>query len=113
MKEAALDLLCKREFSVIPLRPHDKKPMLPSWAEYQRRLPSEEEVDLWWTQWPDANIGIVTGAISGLVVVDVDGAEGLKWMKVNGRFMHNRVYATPEDFDFVLDFITSRCPNQG
>ncbi len=34
-------------------------------------------------------------------------------IKVNGRFMHNRVYATPEDFDFVLNFIKSRCPNQG
>jgi Bifunctional DNA primase/polymerase, N-terminal len=30
----------------------------------------------WWTQWPDANIGIVTGAVSGLLVVDIDGAEG-------------------------------------
>ncbi len=33
-------------------------------------------------------------------------------IKVNGRFMHNRVYATPEDFDFVLDYITSRCPDR-
>ena len=33
-------------------------------------------------------------------------------IKVNGRFMHNRVYAAPEDFDFVLDYIMSRCPNQ-
>lgn len=33
-------------------------------------------------------------------------------IKVNGRFMHNRVYAAPEDLDFVLDYITSRCPDQ-
>jgi hypothetical protein len=26
----------------------------------------------WWTQWPQANIGILTGAGSGLVVLDVD-----------------------------------------
>ena len=26
----------------------------------------------WWTQWPDANIGVVTGALSGIVVADVD-----------------------------------------
>ena len=45
MKDEALDLLCKREFSIIPLKPRDKKPLLPSWAEFQRRIPTEEEVE--------------------------------------------------------------------
>src|SRR5438128_224552 len=26
----------------------------------------------WWAAWPDANVGIVTGAPSGLVALDVD-----------------------------------------
>lgn len=26
----------------------------------------------WWAQWPDANIGIATGLVSGVFVVDVD-----------------------------------------
>jgi hypothetical protein len=30
----------------------------------------------WWTEVPDANIGIATGAVSGLVVLDVDGEDG-------------------------------------
>ena len=30
----------------------------------------------WWTRWPDANIGIVTGQVSGIVVVDVDPDKG-------------------------------------
>jgi len=30
----------------------------------------------WWKQWPDANIGIPTGAASGLMVVDVDPRNG-------------------------------------
>lgn len=30
----------------------------------------------WWTRWPFANIGIATGAASGLAVIDVDGPEG-------------------------------------
>jgi putative DNA primase/helicase len=35
-----------------------------------------DQIHAWWTTWPDANIGIATGAASGLVVVDVDGADG-------------------------------------
>ena len=30
----------------------------------------------WWDQWPSANVGIVTGARSGLVVLDVDPKNG-------------------------------------
>ena len=30
----------------------------------------------WWKKWPDANIGIATGPESGILVLDVDGAQG-------------------------------------
>jgi hypothetical protein len=30
----------------------------------------------WWTRWPEANIGVLTGASSGLVVIDVDPRHG-------------------------------------
>jgi Bifunctional DNA primase/polymerase, N-terminal/AAA domain len=30
----------------------------------------------WWRRWPDANVGIATGPASGLLVLDVDGAQG-------------------------------------
>ncbi|HVW31604.1 MAG TPA: bifunctional DNA primase/polymerase, partial [Acidimicrobiia bacterium] len=30
----------------------------------------------WWDRWPWANVGLVTGAASGLVVIDVDPAKG-------------------------------------
>jgi hypothetical protein len=30
----------------------------------------------WWRQWPDANIGIATGSVSGLAVLDVDPRNG-------------------------------------
>jgi hypothetical protein len=35
------------------------------------------QIEAWWRQWPDANIGIATGAISGIAVVDIDGLEAL------------------------------------
>jgi len=34
-------------------------------------------VGQWWTTWPDANIGIVCGKISGIWVLDIDGAHGM------------------------------------
>lgn len=30
----------------------------------------------WWSKWPDANIGVATGAVSGLFVLDVDPRNG-------------------------------------
>mgnify|MGYP001184559988 FL=1 len=39
------------------------------------------QVARWWSMWPEANIGIVCGAVSGLVVLDVDGPEGEESLK--------------------------------
>ncbi len=36
-----------------------------------------ETIKRWWTQWPDASIGIATGKKSGIAVVDLDGPEGM------------------------------------
>ncbi|MFA5745209.1 MAG: bifunctional DNA primase/polymerase [Candidatus Paceibacterota bacterium] len=58
-------------YSVIPVRA-DKKPILQSWKEYQSRIATEDEIEKWWEQNPDAQIGCVTGAISNLVVIDVE-----------------------------------------
>lgn len=58
-----------------------KRPLAPalpggSWSAYQKRLPTEAEVRRWWRKWPKANVAIVTGRVSGLVVVDVDPKHG-------------------------------------
>jgi integrase len=70
---------------VIPLWPGAKKPILTRWEPYQRRRPTEQEIRGWWQRWPDANIGIVTGLVSGLVVLDIDSEEGNESLK--GRHM--------------------------
>lgn len=48
-----------------------KHPLI-KWSSYSQKLPSDAEIDAWWQQWPDASIGIVTGRVSNLVIVDVD-----------------------------------------
>ena len=35
----------------------------------------------WWYEWPNANVGIATGATSGFFVLDVDGEEGEKSLR--------------------------------
>ncbi len=35
-----------------------------------------KQIARWWDKWPDANLGILTGQESGLVVLDVDGVDG-------------------------------------
>ena len=48
-----------------------KHPRLP-WESWQRQRPTIELVRRWWRRWPDANLGAVTGAVSGVIVLDVD-----------------------------------------
>lgn len=60
-------------YHVIPVR-HDKKPYI-KWQRYQHEKPLIDEIDEWFTKWPDANIGIVTGRASNLTVIDIDTNE--------------------------------------
>jgi len=64
----------KQGFSVIPIR-DNKKPYI-KWEKYQTERASSNQIKKWWKQWPDANIGIVTGKVSGVDVVDVDSEKG-------------------------------------
>ena len=64
-----------RELSwgVIPFTPH-KRPALASWKEYQSRHATDDEIRSWFGP---HQIGIVTGSISGLVVIDCDTPEAI------------------------------------
>lgn len=52
-----------------------KHPRVP-WAEFQRAAPPAPVVEGWWRRWPGSNIGVVTGGVSGVVVLDVDPRNG-------------------------------------
>jgi hypothetical protein len=80
----ALDYL-DRGWSVIPIRIEDGvKKALVKWKPFQTRRAEPEEVQRWWKEFPDALVGIVTGEISNLVVVDIDpkhGGDADTWAK--------------------------------
>ncbi len=58
-----------RGLSVIPVGTN-KRPSLKSWKKYQEELASDLDIEQWFSK--DQNIGIVTGSISGITVVDID-----------------------------------------
>lgn len=64
-----------RGWSVLPLAARDKRPLV-VWEPLQSSRPSAEQVSDWFSRWPDANIGIVTGEISNLIVIDIDPKHG-------------------------------------
>jgi len=64
-------------WSVIPIG-KDKKSLI-KWEVYQRTRAAKKEIEAWFTRYPDANVGIVTGAISGIVVIDIDTPEKIDY----------------------------------
>jgi len=60
--------------SVIPLEAKGKRPAV-KWEAYQSAPASLEEIKHWFGYGVERNVGIVTGAVSGVVVLDVDDVD--------------------------------------
>lgn len=63
----------------------------------------EKQVKDWWSKWPDANIGILTGERSGLIILDVD-------VRDNGPLSLGQLRKQYKDFPQTL---TVRTPTGG
>jgi hypothetical protein len=86
MSERALDhalALWRRGLSVIPVplpdEHHDGKVPSIGWRKYQSLIPTEREIRTWFMR--DQNIAVITGAVSGVVVIDADSDEAVKWIR--------------------------------
>lgn len=75
MLEAALEY-ADRGWAVIPVDADTKKPLV-EWGAFadERTPPDEDQITEWWTRWPYAYIAVLTGPVSGLVIVDTDSEE--------------------------------------
>jgi len=60
-------------FSIIPVA-LDKKPLI-QWKPYQERKTTVEEFNQWFNTYSDMQIGIVTGSLSGISVIDIDSPD--------------------------------------
>ncbi len=68
----------KSGFSVIPISNGTKKPLVP-WKQYQERRTTDDEIIACLTKWPEAQIGLIAGSVSGnFVVLDFDSLEAYK-----------------------------------
>lgn len=90
VREEAIRLL-RLGWSVIPLQPRSKLPSGP-WAQYSTRLMHPSEVQSAFNE--DSNLGIVTGKISGIVVIDIDPKRGGSTDEVLRKYPTGRVVRT-------------------
>jgi Bifunctional DNA primase/polymerase, N-terminal len=56
----------------------------PGWKRFRREPAGIEQVRRWFDEKPYANVGIVTGEVSGIVVVDADGQAGVAELERRG-----------------------------
>lgn len=82
----ASELRFKHGFSIVPLQPKNKMPMI-NWAKYQEFPAGLGEVEKWWASYTAKdkcpNIGVVCGEVSErLIVVDIDPRKGGSVKKV-------------------------------
>jgi len=78
-----------RGFPIFPCRQRGKEPLVE--GGFRAATTDEARIREWWRRWPEANIGVPTGAASGWLVVDVDprngGDETLDaWLSKYGRW---------------------------
>lgn len=74
---------CQRRWSVVPMGAHIESPqkvkkycLLKSWRPFQTERATPGQIREWWATWPKAMVGVVCGAVSGIMSIDVDAEEG-------------------------------------
>lgn len=59
-------------WSVLPVRPDEKRPYMANWLQYNHQRATMEQVGQWFAALTGAGVGVVTGKVSGMVVLDVE-----------------------------------------
>jgi len=87
-----------RAWNIFPIETNEKLPVVVSrkvgedgnpyavrlrWKDFQQNRVTKAQVTKWYQTYPDCNWAVVCGAISNLVVLDVDGDEGIASLAKN------------------------------
>ena len=59
-------------WSVLPVKPEEKRPYMTNWLQYTKTRATKQTVNNWFSNLSGAGIGVVTGKVSNMVVLDVE-----------------------------------------
>lgn len=118
--EQALDYW-RRGLSVIPVprpiagavsgQPGDGKVPSIAWKDFQAHLPTERQMLMYFDGDP-VNVAIVTGAVSGIVVVDCDSAEALRYWTARYPYTPWQTQTSRDRFHLYYRHSGVRVPNK-
>jgi hypothetical protein len=74
LHQAARDY-CALGWSIVPAAADGKRALI-GWKRWQTQAADLEQIDRWWRRRPLANVAVITGRLSGVVVVDLDIRHG-------------------------------------
>lgn len=90
--DAAIKYATQYGWAVFPVSPNTKKPLTPHGCKDAKKTVGP--IQAWWKRYPDASIGIATGSMSNLIVIDedideekdLDGFQSIRrWERENGE----------------------------
>ena len=64
-------------WSILPVKPDEKRPYMTNWLQYMHTKANKIVADNWFKSLSGAGIGVVTGKISNIIVLDVES-----WCKI-------------------------------
>jgi phage/plasmid-associated DNA primase len=90
--------------SVIPLKEREKTPAIPSWEEYQHRLPTDMELHKWFDDGKN-NIAIVCGEVSkNFITLDFDNKEIIPFVIEDIQNYIGKTYVVQTNRGYHLGF---------
>jgi len=101
--------LAEKGLAIFPCLPRDKRPATPHGLKDATTDPIE--IENWWHQNPNYNVAIATGAVSGIFVIDLDGADAEAELR-NLEARHAELPATVESITGRGRHLFFKCPEK-